>query len=165
MANAVVNVVERRAIVNLVGPGAALALDAASEAKAAAAQADAPRDSVLISAAATGAFPDTATGIAGTVSGDYFYAASGVAPDKTVGLYLNDAGLAVKQSDLATSGDITSLDNRVTTAETDITARPTSAQLAAPEGAAGKSEEHTSQLQSLMRNSSAVLRLKKKTKT
>src|SRR3546814_1965786 len=56
---------------------------------------------------------------------------------KTVGLYLNDAGLAVKQSDLATSGDITSLDTRVTTAETDITARPTSAQLAAPEGAAG----------------------------
>src|SRR3546814_11057294 len=41
------------------------------------------------------------------------------------------------QSDLATSGDITSLDTRVTTAETDITARPTSAQLAAPEGAAG----------------------------
>src|SRR3546814_4125970 len=77
------------------------------------------------------------SGIAGTVSGDYFYAASGVAPDKTVGLYLNDAGLAVKQSDLATSGDITSLDTRVTTAETDITARPTSAQLAAPEGAAG----------------------------
>src|SRR3546814_350663 len=137
MANAVVNVVERRAIVNLVGPGAALAMDAASEAKAAAAQADATRDSVLISAAAKGAFPDTATGIAGTVSGDYFYAASGVAPDKTVGLYLNDAGLAVKQSDLATSGDITSLDTRVTTAETDITARPTSAQLAAPEGAAG----------------------------
>src|SRR3546814_2862574 len=62
---------------------------------------------LLISAAAKGAFPDTATGIAGTVSGDYFYAASGVAPDKTVGLYLNDAGLAVKQSDLATSGDIT----------------------------------------------------------
>src|SRR3546814_7340092 len=88
-------------------------------AKAAAAQADATRDSVLISAAAKGAFPDTATGIAGTVSGDYFYAASGVAPDKTVGLYLNDAGLAVKQSDLATSGDITSLDTRVTTAETD----------------------------------------------
>src|SRR3546814_2052339 len=82
-------------------------------------QADATRDSVLISAAAKGAFPDTATGIAGTVSGDYFYAASGVAPDKTVGLYLNDAGLAVKQSDLATSGDITSLDTRVTTAETD----------------------------------------------
>src|SRR3546814_5315986 len=82
MANAVVNVVERRAIVNLVGPGAALAMDAASEAKAAAAQADATRDSVLISAAAKGAFPDTATGIAGTVSGDYFYAASGVAPDK-----------------------------------------------------------------------------------
>src|SRR3546814_18836090 len=47
------------------------------------------------------------------------------------------AGLAVKQSDLATSGDITSLDTRVTTAETDITARPTSAKLAAPEGAAG----------------------------
>src|SRR3546814_8521262 len=125
----------------------------------------ATRDSVLISAAATGAFPDTATGIAGTVSGDYFYAASGVAPDKTVGLYLNDAGLAVKQSDLATSGDITSLDTRVTTAETDITARPTSAQLAAPEGAAGRSEEHTYEPQSLMRNSSAVLRLKKKTKT
>src|SRR3546814_10364712 len=59
MANAVVNVVERRAIVNLVGPGAALAMDAASEAKAAAAQADATRDSVLISAAAKGAFPDT----------------------------------------------------------------------------------------------------------
>src|SRR3546814_7692583 len=44
-------------------PGAALAMDAASEAKAAAAQADATRDSVLISAAAKGAFPDTATGI------------------------------------------------------------------------------------------------------
>src|SRR3546814_7888737 len=115
MANAVVNVVERRAIVNLVGPGAALAMDAASEAKAAAAQADATRDSVLISAAAKGAFPDTATGIAGTVSGDYFYAASGVAPDKTVGLYLNDAGLAVKQ----------------------------------------RSEEHTSELQSIMRISFA----------
>src|SRR3546814_14866844 len=55
MANAVVNVVEQRAIVNLVGPGAALAMDAASEAKAAAAQADATRDSVLISAAAKGA--------------------------------------------------------------------------------------------------------------
>src|SRR3546814_9320624 len=77
-------------------------------------------------------------GQAGNARPDHgFYAASGVAPDKTVGLYLNDAGLAVKQSDLATSGDITSLDTRVTTAETDITARPTSAQLAAPEGAAG----------------------------
>src|SRR3546814_1376135 len=135
MANAVVNVVERRAIVNLVGPGAALAMDAASEAKAAAAQADATRDSVLISAAAKGAFPDTATGIAGTVSGDYFYAASGVAPDKTVGLYLNDAGLAVKQSDLATSGDIT------------------------------RSEEHTSELQSLMSISYAVFCLQKKNTT
>src|SRR3546814_10730960 len=83
MANAVVNVVERRAIVNLVGPGAALAMDAASEAKAAAAQADATRDSVLISPAAKGAFTDTATGIAGTVSGDYFYAERGVALDKT----------------------------------------------------------------------------------
>src|SRR3546814_1066036 len=132
MANAVVNVVERRAIVILVGPGTSLSMDAASEAKAAAAQADATRDSVLISAAAKVAFPDTATGIAGTVSGDYFYAASGVAPDKTVGLYLNDASLAVKQSDLATSGDITSLDTRVTTAESQITPRPTSAQLAAP---------------------------------
>src|SRR3546814_4398 len=152
-------------------------MDAASEAKAAAAQADAARDSVLISAAAKGAFPDTATGIAGTVSGDYFYAASGVAPDKTVGLYLNDAGLAVKQSDLATSGDITSLDTRVTTAETDITARPTSAQLAAPEGAAGignansdvkeklaenrGSEEHTYEPPSLMPIPYAVFCLKK----
>src|SRR3546814_13400130 len=86
----VVNVVELCSIVNLVGPGAALAMDAASEARAAAAQAEVTRDSVLISAAAKGAFPDTAKGIAGTVSGDYFYAASGVAHDKTVGLYLND---------------------------------------------------------------------------
>src|SRR3546814_11060366 len=105
MANAVVNVVERRAIVNLVGPGAALAMDAASEAKAAAAQADATRASVLISAAAKGAFPDTATDIAGTVSGDYFYAARGVAPDKPVGLYLHNSGLAAKQLDLATHRD------------------------------------------------------------
>src|SRR3546814_15367032 len=91
---------------------------------------------LLISVAAKGAFPDTATGIAGTVSGDYFYAASGVAPDKTVGLYLNDVGLAVKQSDLATSGDITSLDTPVTTAPTAIPAPPTSAQLDAPAAAA-----------------------------
>src|SRR3546814_4379434 len=142
MANAVVNVVERRAIVNLVGPGAALAMDAASEAKAAAAQADATRDSVLISAAAKGAFPDTATGIAGTVPGDYFYAASGVAPDKPVGLYPNDAGLAAKQWHLATSGDITSLDPRVT-----------------------RSEEHTSELQSLMRISYADFCVTKKKET
>src|SRR3546814_18260685 len=93
MANAVVNVVERRALVNLVGPGAALAMAAASEAKAAAAQADATRDSVLISAAATGAFPDTATGLAGPVSGDYFSAAGGVGPDKTGWRFLDDAGL------------------------------------------------------------------------
>src|SRR3546814_8838240 len=66
------------------------------------------------------------SGIAGTVSGDYFYVASGVALDKTVGLYLNDAGLAVRQSDLATSGDITSLDTRVTTAETDKNGRASS---------------------------------------
>src|SRR3546814_16302846 len=107
-------------------------MDAALEGKAAAAQADATRDSGLISAAAKGAFPDTATGIAGTVFGDYFYAARGVAPDKTVGLSLNDAGLAVKQSALATSGDITYLDTRATTDEPAITALPTPAQLADP---------------------------------
>src|SRR3546814_9732380 len=51
---------------------------------------------------------------------------------------ISDWSSDVCSSDLlATSGDITSLDTRVTTAETDITARPTSAQLAAPEGAAG----------------------------
>src|SRR3546814_5870884 len=100
MANAVVNVVERRAIVNLVGPGAALAMDAASEAKAAAAQADATRDSVLIAAAAKGAVPDTATGIAGRVYGDEFYAASGVGPEKTVGLYMNDEGTGGKEEEL-----------------------------------------------------------------
>src|SRR3546814_15569961 len=99
-------------------------MDAASVAKAAAAQADATRDSVLISAAAKGAFPDTATGLAGTVSGDYFYAARGVEPDKTVGLYLIDAGLAVRQSDLAASVDLTSLEPRLTPALTDITPRP-----------------------------------------
>src|SRR3546814_17381368 len=50
---------------------------------------------------------------------------------------ISDVSSDVCSSDLATSGDITSLDTRVTTPETDITARPTSAQLAAPEGAAG----------------------------
>src|SRR3546814_13598365 len=134
MANAVVNVVERRDIVNLVGPGAALAMDAASEAKAAAAQADATRDSVLISAAAKGAVPDTATGIAGTVSGDHYYAASGAAPDKTVGLYLNDAGHAVKQSDLATSGALTSHDTREPHTDTDTTARQPSCHTHPPPG-------------------------------
>ena len=129
MANAIVNVVERRAVINLVGPGAALAMNAADVARVAAAVASSARDGALIAAAAKGVFPDVASGISGTAGGDYFYAVTGSAPDKSVGLFLNSSGSAEKQTDLATIAEIVSL-------QADIAARPTVSELAQPTTAA-----------------------------
>ncbi|WP_446655217.1 hypothetical protein, partial [Blastomonas sp.] len=88
-------VTRRAAVSGLVGAAVAPALAGAEEARDDAVNA---KDLALLAAIAQGPFVDTATGIAATANGDYFFTVN------PANVYLNDNGSPQLQDEVATLG-------------------------------------------------------------